>query len=140
MDTGSGVFLSLLVRLNATTLHYTSLVNVDALFNNIELHKTAVALVSIADGVQLLLVKTVPKCTTAVVEHMVKGTVSSHSLQSTQAAKSNVHITNVANPVLQGSHVVVVVLSSLNTSTFVVAAHNNVWDLQVGNGVLQCRH
>lgn len=68
MNTGSGVFLSLLVRLDATTLHDTSLVHVDALFNNIELNETAVALVSIADGVQFLLVETVPKSTKAVVE------------------------------------------------------------------------
>lgn len=68
MNTGSGVFLSLLVRFDATTLYHTGLVHVDALFNHIELDETTVALVSIADRVQFLLVETVPKSTTAVVE------------------------------------------------------------------------
>jgi hypothetical protein len=138
MNTGSGEFLSLLVRFDATTLHDTGLVHVDALFNHIELDETTVALVSIADRVQFLLVETVPKSTTAVVEQGEAKSRVTHCKHS--ASKSNLHITNVAQPVLQGSHVVVIVLSSLNTSTLVVTTDNDVRDLQVGNGVLQCRH
>lgn len=130
MDSRCGVFLPCLVSFHTLTLDNTCLIHVDALLNHVELDETAVTLVVVLDSVQLLLVKTVAADGNRSFQHCEVLHSTRYGYISRATKKENyLHITNVTQPTLQGSNVIVSRLGGTHTSALVVTADDNVWNV-----------